>query len=333
MELPRCDPQWEGNSDLQITFRLSPSCRFPAGYGNAPPLSVFAQNYKIIRTYVSRKNNIQKQTEFTLLAQDCIQGMRSHPAESVDLVVTSPPYNVGVRYPSYDDHRSAAEYVRWALTWAAQIKRVLKPNGSFFLNLGAVPSNPLLPYELLVELSALFVLQNTFHWIKAIAVERPSREMVTAGHFQPINSRRFVNNCHEFVFHLTKSGTTQLDRLSLGVPYADKSNVNRWAHTNGHDVRCRGNVWFIPYETIRTRKLERPHPAPFPTQLAVNCIKIHGLRPAMVMLDPFLGIGHAALAAKQCGIAKFIGFDIDSGYVELARKNIESHGVDNRGIG
>src|ERR1043166_2660782 len=287
MELPRCDPQWEGNSDLQITFRLSPSCRFPAGYGNAPPLSVFAQNYKIIRTYVSRKNNIQKQTEFTL----------------------------------------------WAQTWAAQIKRVLKPNGSFFLNLGAVPSNPLLPYELLVELSALFVLQNTFHWIKAIAVERPSREMVTAGHFQPINSRRFVNNCHEFVFHLTKSGTTQLDRLSLGVPYADKSYVNRWAHTNGHDVRCRGNVWFIPYETIRTRKLERPHPAPFPTQLAVNCIKIHGLRPAMVMLDPFLGIGHAALAAKQCGIAKFIGFDIDSGYVELARKNIESHGVDNRGIG
>ncbi len=275
------------------------------------------------------KKNRQRQTEFSLTAQDCIEGMRNQPTGSVDLVVTSPPYNVGVRYNSYDDRKSRNDYLRWALAWTAEIKRVLKPNGSFFLNVGAVPSDPVFPHELVVHLGGLFVLQNTFHWIKSISIQTPDGDRMSAGHFKPINSRRYVNNCHEFVFHLTKSGTTQLDRLSLGVPYADKSNVKRWSHTKGNDLRCRGNVWFIPYETIQSRRMQRPHPATFPTQLAVNCIKIHGTVREIVMLDPFLGMGHTALAAKQCGVRQFIGLDVDPEYVELARKNIDSHGFDN----
>jgi len=109
------------------------------------------------------KNNSKGQTEFNLTTQDCIQGMRNLPTESVDLVVTSPPYSVGIRYNSYGDCRRPDDYLRWTLSWAAEIKRVLKPNGSFFLNVGAVPSNPRFPHELIVELSLLFVLQNTFH--------------------------------------------------------------------------------------------------------------------------------------------------------------------------
>ena len=76
--------------------------------------------------------------------------------------------------------------------------------------------------------------------------------------------------------------------------------------------------------------LQNPHPrlqlsgrTTFPTELAVFCIKIHGCKPGMVMLDPFLGIGHAALAAKQCGVARFIGFDIDEEYVTLARRALQ----------
>src|SRR6266550_2120962 len=129
---------------------------------------------------MSGTNNRQKHAEFSLTAQDCIQGMRSLPNESVDLVVTSPPYNVGVRYNSYVDRKSRDDYLRWALAWTAEIKRVLKPNGSLFLNVGAVPSNPLFPHELVVELSALFVLQNTFHWIKSISVQTPRGDMMSA---------------------------------------------------------------------------------------------------------------------------------------------------------
>lgn len=258
-------------------------------------------------------------TEFILESQDCILGMRALAKESVDLVVTSPPYNLGIKYKKYHDSRSRQEYLDWSMQWAMEVKRVLKPRGSFFLNLGACPSDPLLPHELVVDFNkSLFILQNTFHWVKSISIPREG-EWISAGHFKPINSRRYVTDCHEYVFHLTKDGQTPLDRLALGVPYADKSNIARWGHTQGKDVRCRGNNWFIPYKTIVSRSKERPHPATFPVELAANCIKIHGCRPDLVMLDPFLGIGHSAMAARQCGLGRFIGFDIDPEYVGVAR--------------
>lgn len=265
-----------------------------------------------------------QQTEFILKAEDCIEGMRQLADESVDLVVTSPPYNLGVKYRNYHDSRNSDEYLSWCHDWAKEVRRVLKSDGSFFLNLGACPSNPLIPHELVVELKrSLFILQNTFHWIKSITVQTKAGETVSVGHYKPLHSNRFVNDCHEYVFHLTKTGNTPLNRLAIGVPYSDKSNIKRWAHTKGRDVRCRGNNWFIPYKTIVSRSKERPHPATFPTELAVTCIKIHGCRPDLVMLDPFLGIGHSALAAKQCGIGRFIGFDIDSEYVKVARRALE----------
>lgn len=265
-------------------------------------------------------------TEFVLEVTDCIEGMKKLPEQSVDIVVTSPPYNLGIKYRNYEDRRTREQYLAWSCQWAAEVKRVLSDGGSFFLNLGACPSNPLIPHELVVALKnqALgFVLQNTFHWIKSITIRTKAGEEISAGHFKPLQSRRYVTDCHEYVFHLTKGGNVPLDRLSLGVPYSDKSNIARWAHTKGRDVRCRGNNWFIPYKTIVSRAKERPHPATFPVELAVNCIKLHGSRPDLMMLDPFVGIGHSALAAKQCGIGRFIGFDIDAEYVKVARQAVE----------
>ena len=113
-----------------------------------------------------------------------------------------------------------------------------------------------------------FTGSNRSRWSRATA------ERVSAGHFKPINSKRYVTDCHEFVFHFTKSGDVPLDRLAIGVPYQHKSNISRWGHTEGRDLRCRGNTWFIPYETIQRRKKERPHPATFPVQLAEWCIRI-----------------------------------------------------------
>jgi site-specific DNA-methyltransferase (adenine-specific) len=194
--------------------------------------------------------------------------------------------------------------------------------GSFFLNVGASASNPLLPHELVLRLSRSFVLQNTFHWIKAITVETRDCQQISAGHFKPLNSDRFVNNCHEYVFHLTKTGRTPLDRLAVGVEYADKSNIRRWSHTGGKDRRCRGNNWYIPYETIQNRDKDRPHPATFPKQLAVQCIKLHGVRDGLAMLDPFLGIGTTGIAALECGVDRFIGFEIDPVYFQIAQERL-----------
>ncbi len=250
--------------------------------------------------------------------------MAALPAESVDLVVTSPPYNLDIAYASFRDNAPRADYLEWSGRWAAEVRRVLKPDGSFFLNVGAAPANPLLPHQIVLALQPLFQLQNTIHWIKSITVQPRREPELSVGHFKPINSKRYLTDCHEYVFHLTKSGNVPIDRLAVGVEYADKSNIARWAHTReeARDRRCRGNNWFIPYETILKRAADRPHPATFPVQLAEWCLRLHGLRPDLVMLEPFLGIGHAALAAAKCEVETFIGFEIDEGYLAEARARV-----------
>jgi site-specific DNA-methyltransferase (adenine-specific) len=277
-------------------------------------------------------------TKFDLRRQDCVKGVSRLAEETVDLVVTSPPYNLGINYSKYSDRQDRLSYLGWCGEWAAQIRRVLKSNGSFFLNIGAAPSNPMLPHEIVMMLREFFVLQNTIHWIKSVAIEdhcsrRPvgdarasHTEAGTAvrsfGHFKPINSPRFLNDCHEYVFHFTKSGRVELNRLALGVQYQDKSNIARWSHTRGKDLRCRGNTWFVPYQTIQSREKERPHPATFPVQLAEWCIKLHGASRVKSMLDPFVGIGNSAVAARRCGVRKFIGFEIDGLYLAEAKRRI-----------
>ena len=261
-------------------------------------------------------------TKFELHQVDCLIGMSKLKARSIDLVVTSPPYNLGIAYGKYSDRQKRGEYLQWCAQWATELRRLLKPAGSFFLNLGASPSNPMLPHELVLQLRDLFCLQNTIHWIKAISIEDEEGAVVSRGHFKPISSHRFLNDCHEYIFHLTPTGHTPIDRLALGVPYADKSNIARWRHTRGRDRRCRGNTWFIPYETISRRDKHRPHPATFPVALAENCIRLHGVRKNLAMLDPFLGIGNSAVAAQRSGVKRFLGFEIDEVYLAEAKRRL-----------
>lgn len=255
---------------------------------------------------------------------DCLGGMTHIAEESVDVTITSPPYNLGIKYGKYSDREDRQSYLNWCREWAKQVRRILRANGSFFLNVGSSPSNPMLPHEIVMQFRDLFVLQNAIHWIKSITIQDREGDVRSYGHFKPISSKRFLNDCHEYIFHFTKSGRVEIDRLALGVPYQDKTNIARWSHTRGSDVRCRGNTWFIPYETIQRREKDRPHPASFPVQLAEWCIKLHGVARAKTVLDPFLGIGNSAVAAKRCGVKNFIGFEIDEEYLAEARRRVKA---------
>jgi site-specific DNA-methyltransferase (adenine-specific) len=261
-----------------------------------------------------------------LLQGDCLELLGTFEAGSQDLVVTSPPYNLGINYNTFKDTSPREEYLKWCGRWAAEVKRVLADDGSFFLNVGAAPANPLMPHQLILAMTdgvnPLFTLQNTFHWVKSISIETRGGERISAGHFKPINSKRFVNDCHEYVFHLTKSGDVPLDRRAAGVPYQDKSNIARWGHTGGADLRCRGNTWFIPYDTIMSRDKERPHPATFPIALVEQCVKLHGKGPATRLLDPFLGIGTSAIAAHRQEITAFTGIELDELYLQTAKERL-----------
>ena len=266
----------------------------------------------------------------TLYPQDCIRGMAQHLSPgAVHVVVTSPPYNLGIKYSKYDDTISRQEYLAWIGEWASAVTRVLHDDGSLFLNIGGKPTDPNVPFQVLHAVQQHLKLQNTIHWIKSIAIDKANvgdypgiTQDVSVGHFKPINSPRFVNDQHEYIFHLTKRGDVKLDRLAIGVPYQDKSNVTRWASAK-NDVRCRGNTWFIPYETIKSRAQERPHPATFPVQLAEMCIKLHGLKNTQLVLDPFLGIGQSAVAALNLE-KDFVGFEIDRAYYDQAVKRVRA---------
>ncbi|HHY46028.1 MAG TPA: site-specific DNA-methyltransferase [Firmicutes bacterium] len=275
-------------------------------------------------------------TRLNFFMQDCIEGMAQHlkPGQ-VDVVVTSPPYNLGIKYNSYDDSSSREEYLRWTKEWALKVRDVLSDRGSFFLNIGCKPSDPWVPFEVASTLRPVFRLQNVIHWIKSIAIEK--RDVgnypgilrdVAVGHYKPINSDRFLNDCHEYIFHFTKSGNVTLDRLAIGVPYQDKSNIGRW-NSARQDLRCRGNTWFIPYETINNRDSERPHPATFPPRLPEMCIRLHGIDRCELVMDPFMGLGNTALACLALG-KSFIGFEIDPEYfrvaVERAKREISGAG-------
>ena len=267
---------------------------------------------------------------FTVHNMDCIAGMADKLEKgSIDVVVTSPPYNLGTRYERYDDTMGRTDYIGWMGEWGRIISEILSDEGSIFLNISGKPSDPWGPFEVLFELRQYFSLQNVIHWIKSIAIQKEDvgrypgiSSNVSVGHYKPINSNRFVNDAHEYIFHLTKAGNVSLDRLAIGVEYQDKSNVSRW---NGAktDRRCRGNTWFVPYKTIQSRTKERPHPAVFPVKIPRMCIQLHGLERTRRVLDPFLGIGHTAVACVELGM-DFVGFETDVAYCAQSHQAIES---------
>lgn len=254
---------------------------------------------------------------------DCVDGIRGHVAPgSVDVVITSPPYNLGIDYRSYNDSISRSDYLDWTRGWAKQVAVAMAPGGSFFLNVGSKPRDPWVALDVASIMRELFTLQNVIHWVKSIAISREDVGSnvevsgdIAVGHYKPINSQRYLNDCHEYIFHFTHSGNVPIDRLAVGVPYQDKSNIRRWQSGNGmhRDLRCRGNTWFIPYNTIQSSSGQRPHPATFPPKLPQMCIELHGVNQCNLVMDPFMGLGSTALACASLGV-NFVGFEIDEFY-------------------
>ena len=249
-----------------------------------------------------------------LLTGDCLEVLPTLEEASVDVVVTSPPYNLDLRYRAYRDSRGEQEYLDWMVAVATALRRVMKPDASFFLNISGSSSRPWLPFELIVRLRALFVLQNHITWIKSIAIGADS-----VGHYKPVGGNRFLNHAHEHIFHLTLDGNVQLNRLAVGVPYKDKSNIARRGHAQ--DLHCRGNTWFIPYGTVQSRAEKFHHPGTFPVDLPRWCIRMHG-RPGAVVLDPFMGTG-TTLVAAALEEARGIGIELDPDYVAIARARLD----------
>lgn len=250
-----------------------------------------------------------------LVNKDCVLALEAMDFKSIDIVITSPPYNIGVNYNTYDDNLSADKYLNWVEHWLTLISMLLKDDGSFFLNISGSVSNMSYRDEIYSMTKKYFTCQNHIVWVKSIYIPEVGHQF---GHFKPVNSSKYLNNVWEPVFHLTKnSNGVPIDKLSIGAPYSDKSNITRWGSQG--DCKCKGNVWFIPYPT---RRGSTKHPAQFPPELAKQCILMSGKKDPLV-LDPFGGIGSTAVACKELDM-RCISIEIDKDYHEEALTRIKN---------
>ena len=228
---------------------------------------------------------------------DCVELMNQMPHESIDLIVTSPPYNIknssgnglkngsGGKWPQaelirgyigHDDAMPHDEYVEWQRRCLGAMMRVLKEDGAIFYNHKWRVQRGLLQDR--SDIVDGFPVRQIIIWQRSGGIN------FNPGYFLPT---------YEVIYIIAKPGF----RL------APKANAH-------------GDVWRIPQES------NNPHPAPYPVELAERCI---GSTNAKVVLDPFMGSGTTAIAAESLG-REWIGIDISQAYCELARERISAAG-------
>ena len=112
------------------------------------------------------------QDSYRLICGDCLTVLPALEAGTVDVVVTSPPYNLGLSYRDYCDRRNEDEYLDWLIRVASEIRRVMKADASFFLNISGSSSAPWLPFELVVRLRPVAWLQPRDNTLEGVYLTR-----------------------------------------------------------------------------------------------------------------------------------------------------------------
>ena len=230
---------------------------------------------------------------YQLHQQDCIEFMQSQPAESVDVVVTSPPYNFDMPYGTYRD--DITNYRSWTTAWIGEVSRILKPRGRFCINIQPRFSHRE-PYH---------------HWVHHAA---ESADLLWYG--ERIWQKNSISN------YRGAAG-------SMGIP----SKIYLWYSTEYVQIFCKHDVYrptaradsLITIEEQVTwarhhiwsiaPARQRDHPAQMPAQLVERCLKLFARR-GDVIYDPFAGAGTTMVVAKQLGLHS-IGTEIDADYCQL----------------
>jgi site-specific DNA-methyltransferase (adenine-specific) len=217
--------------------------------------------------------------------------MSDMTAESIDLIITSPPYKTSDGYDPTEIKKTFE-----------QCYRILKKDSLFFMNFGHLAEDKFRPFAACqLAMDCGFKLNETVTWVK--------------NHYKPIQGKRRVNNLTEFIFVLVKGKMPILNRVAIGIPYVDKSNAARF--NKGLNLHCAGNVWYIDYPTI-TKSEQKPHNDRFPLELPERCIKLCGYNVSTV-LDPYCGSGTTCLAAKNLG-KDYVGIDCNPSHVLTSKK-------------
>lgn len=234
--------------------------------------------------------------------EDCIVGMQSIPSDCIDLIVTSPPYNIGIEYDSYNDKLDWDEYYNWCGDWMKEIHRILKPDGKLCLN----------------------------HYLSFGKAERrlsPIMDLNTQAKDIGFKHHAIVLWMDEHRIKYTAWGSW----LSASAPYINCPvegililYKNRWKKdkkgistiSKEEFIEACSGVWRIRPEMKEYTK------ANFPVELPKRCINLLTYKNDIV-LDPFMGAGTTAIAAIETG-RNYIGFEISSNYCKIAKRRINN---------
>jgi DNA modification methylase len=260
-----------------------------------------------------------------ILLGDCGDVLMSIPDDSVDLVFTSPPY-ADQRERTYGGVRPD-EYVDWFLPKSEQLLRVLRPTGTFVLNIKErVVEGERHTYviELILSMRAqgwLWTEEFMWHKKNSYPGKWPNRFRDNWERLLQFNkSRKFSMYQEDVMVPVGDWAKDRLSSLSETDRIRDESrvgsgfgkNISNWL---GRDMVYPSNVLHLATECSN-----RSHSATFPVELPKWFIKLF-TQPGDMVLDPFLGSGTTAVAAAQLG-RDYIGIDINPEYVEVSKARI-----------
>lgn len=231
---------------------------------------------------------------------DCLDGFKKITDNSIDLILTSPPYNLDISYKDYDDKRPLDSYYEWCQQWINESYRVLKPGGRFCLQIGPFQPKYNEPtYSKFTQMSQNtgFIFREFIIWNKNQIPKRTA----WGSWKSPSNPR--ISPPFEMIINFHKESPKILIK---GETDLTKEEFIQW--TNG--------LWVIGPESAKRVK----HPAPFPQELAKRCIKMHTYIGSTV-LDPFNGSGTTTKVAKELN-RNWIGFDLTEEYCKIAEERM-----------
>lgn len=233
------------------------------------------------------------------------EAMDELPDNSVHLMVTSPPYNVGKQY---DKNLTLKKYREFLKSVWFEVHRVIVPGGRVCINVANLGRKPYIPIhtyitEDMVEIG--FLMRGELIWNKSSSAS-PS----TAWGSWMSSSNPTLRDIHEYVLVFSKSSFARKN------PQKRNSTISREEF-----LEYTKSVWTFPAESAK----KIGHPAPYPIELPYRCIQLYTFENEIV-LDPFIGSGQTAIAALKAN-RKYIGYDIDKSYCLLAEKRIQEYAL------
>ncbi|MCX2683703.1 site-specific DNA-methyltransferase [Campylobacter sp. MIT 21-1685] len=239
-----------------------------------------------------------------ILQGDCLELLKKIPSNSIDCVFADPPFNLRKKYNSHKDKLLESEYLQWCEKWIDECVRVLKNDGFIFLH--NIPKW-LISYANFLNYRAIFK-----HWISWEAMTAPMGKTLQPAHYGILfYAKGEVKDRFREIRYPHK-------RDRKGVLVKDYGGKKSILHPFG--PLC-SDIW-TDIHRIRHAKNRDNHPCQLPIHLLERIILMSS-KEGDIILDPFLGTGTTALAAKRLG-RKFIGFEKDEQYCQIAREKIES---------